>query len=89
MFSQDGFCDDRSYTSGLGRAENGRNEMDQENEQIPHKPILSETKTLESCGKLDFARDRENSQLLAPSSRDTTKKAEQIEQLRLILSSLP
>jgi hypothetical protein len=36
MFGQHGFCDDCALTSGSGKPENRRHEMDNENEQIAH-----------------------------------------------------
>ena len=57
MLGQNGFGYDSPKTSGLGKAKNCRDEMDNENEQIAHYSSYCRQKPPNFRSKLEFAMD--------------------------------
>jgi hypothetical protein len=60
MFGKNGFGDDSPQTSRLSKANNGCDEMEDENEQIAHHSSYSGQNPLQFRAKLEFARHRLN-----------------------------
>jgi hypothetical protein len=55
MFDENGFRNHRTQSSRLGDAENGRNEMDEEDNQIAHGRIVTSEEDDDVWPELEFA----------------------------------